>query len=79
MTEMVVGRLPFAIAEGGGGAERLGLVCGFLGCDVRPFNPLLAALPHLLHVRQGVCRRRSAGAAHRLRWDRRRGEWFACA
>ena len=21
------------------------LVCGFLGCDLRPFNPLLAALP----------------------------------
>jgi AraC-like DNA-binding protein len=52
MTEMVVGRLPFAISEGGGGSERLGLVCGFLGCDVRPFNPLLAALPRLLHVRQ---------------------------
>ena len=26
------------------------LVCGFLGCDVRPFNPLLAALPRILHV-----------------------------
>lgn len=25
-------------------------VCGFLGCDVRPFNPLLAALPRRLHV-----------------------------
>ena len=26
-------------------------MCGFLGCDVHPFNPLLAALPRLLHVR----------------------------
>jgi AraC-like DNA-binding protein len=26
------------------------LVCGFLGCDLRPFNPLIAALPHLLHL-----------------------------
>jgi len=26
-------------------------VCGFLGCDRRPFNPLLAALPRLMHVR----------------------------
>jgi AraC-like DNA-binding protein len=26
------------------------LVCGFLGCDARPFNPLLEALPRLLHV-----------------------------
>jgi AraC-like DNA-binding protein len=27
------------------------LVCGFLGCDVRPFNPLIATLPRLLHLR----------------------------
>ena len=26
------------------------LVCGFLGCDARPFNPLLAALPRVIHV-----------------------------
>jgi len=26
------------------------LVCGFLGCDRRPFNPLIAALPRLLHI-----------------------------
>jgi hypothetical protein len=26
------------------------LVCGFLGCDLRPFNPLMAALPRLLHL-----------------------------
>lgn len=26
------------------------LVCGFLGCDLRPFNPLLASLPRLLHL-----------------------------
>lgn len=27
------------------------LICGFLGCDLRPFNPLIAALPRLLHLR----------------------------
>ncbi|NUZ06613.1 AraC family transcriptional regulator [Piscinibacter koreensis] len=27
------------------------LVCGFIGCDVKPFNPLLGALPRLLHLR----------------------------
>lgn len=27
------------------------LVCGFLGCDVRPYNPLVASLPRCLHVR----------------------------
>lgn len=26
------------------------LVCGFLGCDLRPFNPLIEALPRLLHL-----------------------------
>jgi AraC-like DNA-binding protein len=26
-------------------------VCGFLGCDLHPFNPLLATLPRQLHVR----------------------------
>jgi AraC-like DNA-binding protein len=52
MGQMVAGRLPFTITEGGSGPEQLGLVCGFLGCDVHPFNPLLAALPRLLHVRQ---------------------------
>jgi AraC-like DNA-binding protein len=27
------------------------IVCGFLGCDRQPFNPLIAALPPLLHLR----------------------------
>ena len=26
-------------------------VCGFLGCDARPFNPLLSALPRVMHIR----------------------------
>jgi AraC-like DNA-binding protein len=26
------------------------VVCGFLGCDLRPFNPLIATLPRLLHL-----------------------------
>jgi AraC-like DNA-binding protein len=34
----------------GGGTERATVVCGFLGCDARPFNPLLAALPRMLHM-----------------------------
>jgi AraC-like DNA-binding protein len=27
------------------------IVCGFLGCDVQPFNPLITALPRMLHLR----------------------------
>jgi AraC-like DNA-binding protein len=26
------------------------IMCGFIGCDARPFNPLLAALPRMLRV-----------------------------
>lgn len=29
------------------------LVCGFLGCDLRPFNPLLENLPRMLHLKAG--------------------------
>jgi len=29
---------------------RTTLVCGFIGCDTRPFNPLIATLPRLLHL-----------------------------
>ena len=47
-------RLPISIKKDGGGPERAQLVCGFLGCDARPFNPLLDALPRVLHVRGGA-------------------------
>ncbi len=26
------------------------ILCGFIACDLRPFNPLIAALPRLLHL-----------------------------
>jgi len=41
---------PFLL-RAGSGAEEVRLVCGFLGCDARPFNPLLATLPRVLHLR----------------------------
>jgi AraC-like DNA-binding protein len=47
---MAEGRLPFVVTEGGSGPECLELVCGFLGCDALPFNPVLTALPTLLKV-----------------------------
>jgi AraC-like DNA-binding protein len=50
MHEMSAGRLPFVISEGGAGGERMDLVCGFLSCDMRPFNPLLATLPRVIHL-----------------------------
>lgn len=52
-------QLPFLLQQGEGcpvvvpqhqhrGQARL--LCGFLGCDRRPFNPLLATLPQMIHV-----------------------------
>ena len=43
--------LPFVFSELGGSGDRVNLVCGYFGCDARPFNPILNALPRLLHVR----------------------------
>ncbi|MET0606342.1 MAG: AraC family transcriptional regulator [Beijerinckiaceae bacterium] len=51
--------LPFAHSHGDESGARTRVICGFLGCAARPFNPLLSALPRLLHDR----------AAHRTdRW-----------
>jgi AraC-like DNA-binding protein len=52
-------RLPVAVSIQGGGKERAQIICGFLGCDARPFNPLLATLPRVIHVR-GAGERESA-------------------
>ncbi len=55
-----VDRLPLRIAYNGRDVLRAAppeadadatIVCGFLGCDLRPFNPLIAALPRMLHLR----------------------------
>ena len=44
-------RYPFTLHHGGQGPPGASLVCGFLGCDRRPFNPLLASLPRRMHMR----------------------------
>jgi len=49
--DWVAGKLPFVTREGGGGAGGAEYVCGFLGCDMRPFNPVLSALPRLLRIK----------------------------
>ncbi|PWG65390.1 AraC family transcriptional regulator [Spiribacter halobius] len=45
---------PFYLNPGGDGPKSARIICGFLGCDAGPFNPLLQALPRLLHVADGV-------------------------
>lgn len=42
--------LPFSITLGASGAQPTHIVCGFLGCDARPYNPLLMALPNAIHI-----------------------------
>jgi len=49
--DWVAGKLPFVTREGGGSAGGAEYVCGFLGCDLRPFNPMLSALPPLMRVK----------------------------
>jgi AraC-like DNA-binding protein len=39
----------FQLGEGAG--PRTTFVCGFLGCDLRPYNPLISALPRMMHMR----------------------------
>jgi AraC-like DNA-binding protein len=42
--------LPFVQEMGGGGPERVRVICCFLGCDERPYNPLLSSLPSVIHL-----------------------------
>ena len=44
-------RYPHTVLLGDQGPRVTSFVCGFLGCDRRPFNPLLAALPRRMHMR----------------------------
>ena len=43
-------RLPFVVHSGGGGPECARFICGYLGYDATPFNPLIAALPSMIHA-----------------------------
>lgn len=44
------GVLPSRIQMGTENGPVANFVCGFLGCDSRPYNPLLTALPRVIHV-----------------------------
>jgi len=48
------GQLPINISMGGTAGEGAQFVCGFLGCDAHPFNPLLTALPRVIRVSDGT-------------------------
>ncbi|HEU5135294.1 MAG TPA: AraC family transcriptional regulator [Steroidobacteraceae bacterium] len=44
------GKLPTRISVGSDSGEPAHFVCGFLGCDSRPYNPLLTALPRVIVI-----------------------------
>jgi len=44
------GQLPVSISMGDPRGEPAHFICGFLGCDARPYNPLLTALPRVIRV-----------------------------
>jgi AraC-like DNA-binding protein len=44
-------RYPSTARIGSGGPATTTFICGFLGCDRGPFNPLLASLPRVMHLR----------------------------
>jgi len=52
--EMAAGRLPSVVDAGGGGPDRTHFICGFLGCDVQPFDQVLGALPPMIRVRRAA-------------------------
>ena len=45
------GPLPFFVRYGAQGPPSARLICGFLACDARPFNPLLETLPPVMKAR----------------------------
>lgn len=48
---MAAGEIPTTVNAGPGGAPHTQFICSFLGCRTRPFNPVLAALPPMIHLR----------------------------
>jgi AraC-like DNA-binding protein len=54
------GNLPLILQHGGGG-EPCALICGFIGCDRHPYNPLLSTLPRTLVVRREQVTRTPSG------------------
>ncbi len=47
---MAAGEIPPIVGEQSTPAAASRLICGFLGCDTRPFNPLLSTLPPMIRV-----------------------------
>ena len=68
-------QLPFEFSMGAGSVVSSHIVCGYLGCDARPFNPLLSALPRVIRVsdREGGALNTFVSFAMRESKERRMG------
>lgn len=47
---------PYYVEQFGDGPEETRMICGFIGCDILPFNPVIETLPRMLHVPEGYTR-----------------------
>jgi len=47
---MARGEIAPLVTDGGPGPGESRLICGFLGCNLRPFNPLLSTLPRMIRI-----------------------------
>jgi AraC-like DNA-binding protein len=65
-------RFPDAVLLGKGASRPTSFICGYLGCDLRPFNPLLASLPRRMHMR-GLSASWLGGFTRQLTEESRRG------
>lgn len=66
-------QLPFSVKHGDAASDTH-LVCGFLGCDLRPFNPLLKALPEMFVIDGAVAPESSLGTLVRVALDESRAQ-----
>lgn len=48
---MSAGEIPLVVRDGGPGPEGNTLICGFLGCNMGLYNPLLLTLPRMMRIR----------------------------
>lgn len=47
---MAAGEIPTVVTQGGPGPETNQLICGFLGCTIGPYNPLLSTMPSMVRI-----------------------------
>jgi AraC-like DNA-binding protein len=47
---MTAGDIPAVVRDAAAGSDTNRLICGFLGCNLQPANPLLSSLPRMIRV-----------------------------